>query len=100
MNKYATKESRIRVIVWMVWFLAVLVSLGGGDSGVTTAPTATTAPLLGIVSHDANRSGPLFPWQATSRWKKWVLHKYRTWQAAYRRARRAAQLARLALHDL
>jgi hypothetical protein len=55
---------------------------------------------LGLVSHDAGRSGPVFPWQATTRWKKWALHKYRTWQAAQRRAQRAAQLAQLALQGV
>ena len=98
MNKYATQASCIRVVVWLVWFLAVLVAVAPSNSHVTTAPpTESTRLLLGVVSHDANRSGPLFPWQATSRWKKWAWHKYRTGQAAYRRAKRAAQLARLAL---
>lgn len=98
MNKYATKASYIRVVVWSIWFLAVLVALTPSNSGVTTASqTEPNAPLLGVVSHDANRSGPLFPWQATRRWKKWALHKYRAWRAAYRRARRAAVVARLAL---
>ena len=97
MTKYATKTSRIRVVVWIVWFLVVWVSLSPSASGVATA---STPPLAGIVSYDASRSGPLFPWQATRRWKKWALHRYRAWQASYRRAKRAAQLARLALHGV
>lgn len=98
MNKYATKASYIRVVVWSIWFVAVLVALTPSNSGVTRASqTEPNAPLLGVVSHDANRSGSLFPWQATRRWKKWSLHKYRAWQVAYRRARRAALVARLAL---
>jgi hypothetical protein len=52
--------------------------------------------LLGVVSHDP-RTGPLFPWQPRYRWKKWALIKYRAWRRAYRRAKRAALLARLAL---
>ncbi|MDO8263339.1 MAG: IS1634 family transposase [Gallionella sp.] len=103
MNKYAIKESRIRVVVWIVWFVVVLAALGASDYCV---PTESTAPLrqklkestlLGVVSHDARRAGPLFPWQSQWRWKKWALHKYRTWQAGYRQAKRAAQMARLAL---
>lgn len=97
MRDFATKESRIRVAVWLVWFLVILASLGQGSSGMPTTPTA---PLLGVVVHDAERSGALFPWQATSRWKKWALHKYREWYAAYRRAQRAAQMAHLALQGV
>jgi hypothetical protein len=36
MNKYTTRESRIRVFVWIVWFLAAWVALGPSDSRVTT----------------------------------------------------------------
>jgi transposase len=97
MNQYATKAAWIRVIVWIVWFLAVLVALGPSASQVTPA---ADAPLLGVVSPDAGRSGPVFPWSATTRWKKWALHKYRVWQAAARRAQRAAQLAQWALQGV
>ena len=97
MNKYATRESRIRVVVWIVWFLAALVALGPSDSSVTKTPTT---PLLGVVLHDTKQSGPLFPWQATRRWKKWALHQYRAGRTAYRRAKRAAQLAQLALRGV
>jgi transposase len=39
----------------------------------------------------------LFPWQPRYRWKKWALANYRAWRRAYRRAKRVAALARLAL---
>jgi len=52
--------------------------------------------LLGVVTYDP-RTGPLFPWQPRYRWKKWGLAKYQAWRRAYRRAKRAALLARLAL---
>jgi hypothetical protein len=97
MNQYATEAAWHRVIIWIVWFVVVLVALGLGASPVTPPPDA---PLLGLVSHDAGRSGPLWPWPATRRWKKWALHKYQVWQAAQRRAQRAAQLARLALQGV
>jgi transposase len=42
----------------------------------------------------------LFPWQAASRWKKWALHKYQAWRASYQRAKRAVQLAQLALQGV
>ena len=44
-----------------------------------------------------SKSGPLFPWQARYRWKKWAWQRYRKWRNAYRRAKRRVQLARLAL---
>lgn len=102
MNKYATKESRIRVVVWMVWFVVVLAALGASEYGVPTESTtplrqAEESALLGVVSHEASRGGPLFPWQSQWRWKKWALHKYRIWRAHYRQAKQAAQMARLAL---
>lgn len=97
MNKYATREFRNRVVIWLVWLVVVLASLGAMDSRVSTEPTQ---PLLAVVSHDTRRSGRLFPWQATERWKKWALHKHRIWQASYRRARRTVQMARLALRGV
>jgi hypothetical protein len=97
MNQYTTKTAWLRVIVWLVWFLAVWVALGPSASPVTPA---ADPPLLGLVSPAGGRSGPVFPWQTTTRWKKWALHKYRAWPAAQRRAQRAAQLARLALQGV
>lgn len=94
MNKYATKESHLRVLVWLVWFIVLLTA---ADVSAVQASNPITAPLLGIVSHDAAQSGALFPWQARYRWKKWALQRYRKWRKAYRRARRTVQLARLAL---
>ena len=74
MNKYATRESRLRVLVWLVWFVVLLTAI---DGSAVHAASPTTAPLLGVVSHDASKSGPLFPWQGRYRWKKWALHRYR-----------------------
>jgi len=97
MHKQTTQAAWTRAIVWLVWFLVIFVALGPSASPGTLPSDAL---LLGLVSHDAGRSGPVFPWQATTRWKKWALHKYRAWQAAQRRARRAAQLARIALQGV
>ena len=94
MNKYATKERLIRVLTWIVWFIVLLTTV---DAAINNAPTPTTAPVLGIVTHDSAQSGPLFPWQPRHRWKKWALHRYRKWRKAYRKAKRTAMLARLAL---
>ena len=94
MNKYATKESRNRVLVWLVWFVVLLAAV---DVTAVHTTCPTPEPLLGIVSHDASRSGPLFPWQAQTRWKKWALYRYRQWRRRVRRAKRRVKLARLAL---
>lgn len=97
MSNFATKASHIRVAVWLVWFLVILAGLGQSSTGMPTSPVA---PLLGVVVHDVARSGAMFPWLTTSRWKKWALHKYRTWRSAYQRARRTAQMARLAMQGV
>jgi hypothetical protein len=97
MKHFATKPSERRILVWLIWVMALLVF---------SQPTAWPGyqpdqgvPLLGVVTHDP-RSGPLFPWQARYRWKKWALIKYRAWRRAYRRAKRAALMARLALRGV
>lgn len=97
MGYFATKESHLRVAVWLIWFLVMVAALGQSSTGM---PTSSTSPLLGVVVHDATRSGALFPWMTTRRWKKWALHKYRTWRSAYQRARRMAQVARLAMQGV
>jgi len=91
---FATKTAVTRILVWLIWCIALVVFV---------LPTAwqqyqpdNPVPLLGVVTHD-NRNGPLFPWQSRYRWKKWALAKYRLWRQAYRRARRTALLAQLAL---
>lgn len=94
MKHFATKPAETRILVWLVWLIVLLVFIQppvGAGYQVDSPP-----PLLGVVIHDA-KAGPLFPWQARYRWKKYVLAKYRTWRQAYRRAKRAALLARLAL---
>ena len=97
MGYFATKESHLRVAVWLIWFLVMVAALGQSSTGM---PASSTSPLLGVVVHDATRSGALFPWMTTRRWKKWALHKYRTWRSAYQRARRMAQVARLAMQGV
>ena len=89
---FATKSSRTRILVWLIWFIALLVFMQPGASGGQSANSA----LLGVVSHDP-QSGPLFPWQPRYRWKQRALGKYRAWRRAYRRAKWAARWARLAL---
>ena len=92
MNKYATRETQERVLVWIIWFIVLLTA-----STVQVVDQGTTTPLLGIVTHDESRSGALFPWQSHKRWKKWALHRYKKWRKSYRRAKRRVRLARLAM---
>lgn len=92
---FATKDTRTRILVWLIWFIALLVFSQPVGNGPTYDNNAT--PLLGVVSHNP-QNGPLFPWQPRYRWKQLALRRYRAWQRAYRRARWAARWARLALH--
>jgi transposase len=97
MNNFATKKSGRPILVWLIWFIALLVFLQPADRP-GYQPNRPVS-LLGVVIHDS-RAGGLFPWQPRYRWKKWALVKYRAWRRAYRRARRVAALARLALSGL
>jgi len=94
MNKYATRISRYRVLAWLVWLLVAVTGLNGP---ATVVEREATAPLLGIVSHDAKKSGPLLPWQARYRWRKWALHRYRKRRKAARQAKRRVQRAQVAM---
>ena len=91
---FATKTKQTRILVWLIWFIALLVYIEPVQHQGYQAEG--TVPLLGVVTHDS-RDGPLFPWQPRYRWKKWALAKYRAWRRARRRAQRAALMARLAL---
>jgi len=91
---FATKSSRTRIFVWLIWFIALLAFSQPATTGQTTALAET--PLLGVVSHNP-QNGPLFPWQPRYRWKKLALRKYKAWKRAYRRAKWAARWARLGM---
>lgn len=91
---FATKTKRLRILVWFIWFIALLV--------YSRPPTGSVGndshqPLLiGVVSHKAE-DGPLFPWPPRYRWKQQALRRYQAWRRAYRRAKWAAGWARLAM---
>ncbi len=93
----AIKSNITRILVWIMWFIAVLVFMQPGVKGEATSPIRD--PLLGVVSHDAE-NGPLFPWQPRYRWKKQALRKYRAWRRTYRRAKRAALWAGVAMRGV
>lgn len=94
MINFATKTSRTRILVWVIWFLALLVfsqPLVAGSSNHSQA-----VPLEGVVSHNP-QDGPLFPWLPRKRWKQRALRRYRAWGRAYRQAKWAARAARVGL---
>lgn len=91
---FAIKNRCTRILVWLLWFIAL--SVFGQATAVGTPDADYVAPQLGVVSHNPQQ-GTLFPWGARARWKKWALQKYRAWQCTYRRAKWAARGARLAL---
>lgn len=91
---FATKNKSARVLVWFIWFIALLAFSQPVGSGTTYDSNAT--PLLGVVSYEP-QNGSLFPWQPRYCWKQLALRRYHAWQRAYRRARWAARWARLML---
>ena len=112
----STQIARTRIFSWILWAL-VLISLLGvahshsdascvGKTGAiclstpVSAASGTALPLPavgGLVLHSRRRDGPLFPWASGRRFRKWAWRRYKAWRRAYRRAKRVAQLARLAL---
>ncbi len=101
--KTTTRFHRWQVLVWLLWFLALLASFWLSPlpweqfQPLAMSPKGADVPMLaGVVTHDP-RQGVLFPWWPRRRWRKHALLRYRAWQQAVRRARWAARLARLAL---
>jgi len=94
MIDFGTKRAWTQILIWLLWLVAIMVYL----QPVSQAGNSMdgSMPLLGVVTHE-QRAAWLFPWQNRYRWKKWTLAKYRRWRAAWRKAKRTAQLARLAL---
>ena len=96
MTHFAIKPCERRILVWVIWLMAVVVFMQP-RAGPGYQPDS--APLLGVVTHDP-KGGPLFPWQPRYRWKKWALAEYRAWRRAYRQAKRAARLGRLVMRGV
>ena len=71
MNKYAIEASHHRVLIWIIWFLVLLACLLV-DASRVQIDTVSAMPLSGVVTHDKNESGPLFPWRQQGCWKKWA----------------------------
>jgi len=91
MHNDATKTSRERFWVWIIW-LVVLTSV---MSHAPSPQYVTTTPLLGVCIEAEKAQAGLFPWQRWNRCKKWAYRKYKAYQAKYRRAKRMVQLAKV-----
>ena len=91
---FAIEERERRILVWLIWVVALVMSRQPLQA--PGYPIEQSVPLLGVVSYEQRREW-LFPWQPLVRFKKLALGHYRAWQQRVRRAKRAAQLARLAL---
>jgi transposase len=91
---FATETGWIRILVWLIWFMALLAFIEPVDQ--PRSQPERSVSLLGVITHDP-QAGPLFPWQPGYRWKKQALAQYRAWRRAYRRAKRVARLARWVL---
>lgn len=97
---YTIIKSRFgQVLIWFIWLLVFLVSLGSAALAQAGPPES-----LAIVVTCPPRPGLLFPWEPRFRWRKWALLRYHTYKQrfrqarwAYRRAVWTAHLARLAL---
>jgi len=97
-------HSQQQVQVWLVWLIAVLVSLvvpvpGELDTtGMSERVPAVQAGSGVVLNLEPRRE--LFPWLPGYRWRKWALKAYQQGRQAYRRAwyqyQVAYRLARLA----
>ena len=93
---FATKSTRTRIWVWVVWAIVLLACLSMPPSfSLAVSP----APAVGVALQE-EEEGTLFPWRSRYRWKKWAWRHYQAWRQRYRRAQQVAGLARLALRGM
>lgn len=90
-------DSQQQVQVWLVWLIAVLVTLVvpvGGEMAVTGLSEVSQAVRAGtgvVISGAARRD--LFPWLPGYRWRKLALQAYQRGRQAYRWAKYRYQVA-------
>lgn len=95
---FAIRTEQVRVIVWLIWFIAVLVFWTTPWSSHFEAERNSRLPLAaGVVICDERQQRGLFPWQPTERWRKWAWQHYRRLRQAHRRAVWVARLSQLVL---
>jgi len=93
MKHNATNEGRERFWLWLVGLLLISAML----SMTSNLQTGTQGLLLGVAVASESERKRIWPWQRVWRVKKWAYAKYKAWQADYRQAKRASQMAKLAL---
>ena len=93
---FATESTRTRIWVWLVWAFVLIACL---TRPMSFSLDFTPAPAVGVVLQE-EEAWTLFPWRSRYRWKKWKWRRYQVWRQRYRRARRVAGLARLALRGM
>ncbi len=77
--------------VWLVWLMAVLVTmvtpdpLGMYPNGTIEASRTVSAGIGVVIAVEAPRK--LFPWLPNYRWRKLALKAYHRWRKRYRRGR-------------
>jgi transposase len=90
-------QSQRQVQVWLVWLMAVLVSLAvplPGELNTSETREVSQAVQAGsgvVFSLEPRRE--LFPWWPGYRWRKWALRAYQRGRQAYRRAWYQSQVA-------
>lgn len=95
---FAIRTEQVRVIVWLIWFIAVLVFWSTPWSSQFEAERNNRLPLVaGVVICDERQQRGLFPWPATQRWRKWAWQHYQRLRQAHRRAVWVARLSQLVL---
>ena len=92
--KTAPQTKRTRVVIWLIWLVALLVYIPLAQTGKADVDKVPSLP--GLVIHDVQKE-PLSLRQTSWRWKKWSWRRYHAWRQAYRRAKRVAFVARLVL---
>lgn len=103
--KFATKFSKIQVLIWLIWAISFLIFLFipttvpavTQQDCVREEPATANWPLLAIAVADDQGDGSAFPWQAKKRLRKWAWKRYQALKRAHRRAVWTARVARLAL---
>jgi hypothetical protein len=96
MKHDATKGRRERFWIWLLCLVVINAVL----SSNIPQQTGANELLLGIVVEGEAEKKPIWPWQQVWRVKKWAYAKYKACQTHYRRAKRASQLAQMALSGL